>query len=308
MSVGVVLSTALMLCACSSNNYLLEVFLTDSSSGAPSVEKMLQMHLVCNVLFVTLESILFCSRPRAQVALLRHYAILGTATFLVHFLHFKAYSEGVNQPLHAMLRSSSLVFGAIVGRVAFARRYSNTRIAACCLVSAGLALVVNASVNSVNISGDSVTLQGCYMVLVAMLVTSVLGQLQENGHRRFGKRPREELLWTYLFASLFTPLLATSEDESFVVEMLDRSTKKALGLYFVSYYACARGFYLVFEYTDILTATLFITLRKFASVVFSVYYFGHSWNLVHAVAACLVYSGTMLYIYDSSKKNEAKSQ
>ena len=61
-------------------------------------------------------------------------------------------------------------------------------------------------------------------------------------------------------------------------------------------YICIRSVYnLTVEYSS-LTVTLVITLRKFISVVISIFYFKNPFTLYHWIGTILVFSGTLLFV------------
>lgn len=63
----------------------------------------------------------------------------------------------------------------------------------------------------------------------------------------------------------------------------------------ITQYVCIRGVFILTTECPSLIVTLVVTLRKFVSVLFSIYYFKNPFTLYHWVATAMVFSGTLLF-------------
>lgn len=63
----------------------------------------------------------------------------------------------------------------------------------------------------------------------------------------------------------------------------------------VTQYVCIRGVFVLTTECPSLVVTLVITLRKFVSLLFSIFYFNNSFTSYHWVATAMVFSGTGLF-------------
>ena len=76
----------------------------------------------------------------------------------------------------------------------------------------------------------------------------------------------------------------------------------------VSQFVCASSvFWMTSEFSS-LTVTLILTLRKFMSIVISIFYFQNDFSSQHLVGAILVFIGTMLFSDSLSRKFAFKSK
>ena len=65
-------------------------------------------------------------------------------------------------------------------------------------------------------------------------------------------------------------------------------------IYFLRY-LCISSVFELTSHVSSLTVTLVLTLRKFASLVFSIIYFGNNFTLYHWLGTVLVFVGTLIF-------------
>ncbi len=63
----------------------------------------------------------------------------------------------------------------------------------------------------------------------------------------------------------------------------------------ITQYVCIRGVFILTTECPSLIVTLVLTLRKFASLLFSIFYFKNPFTLAHWLATLMVFSGTALF-------------
>ena len=63
----------------------------------------------------------------------------------------------------------------------------------------------------------------------------------------------------------------------------------------VTQYVCIRGVFILTTECPSLVVTLIITLRKFVSLLFSIFYFSNPFTVYHWVATAMVFLGTALF-------------
>lgn len=73
-------------------------------------------------------------------------------------------------------------------------------------------------------------------------------------------------------------------------------------------WVCSRGVFTLIGSTDALTTTLVITLRKFISLVLSIFYFGNPFTLQHWIGSILVFLGTYLYSLKPKQSEQSKRE
>lgn len=73
----------------------------------------------------------------------------------------------------------------------------------------------------------------------------------------------------------------------------------------VTQYICIRSVYVLTSECSSLTVTLVVTLRKFMSLMFSIFYFQNPFTLYHWFGTVLVFGGTLIFVELASKISEA---
>ena len=73
----------------------------------------------------------------------------------------------------------------------------------------------------------------------------------------------------------------------------------------VTQYICIRSVYILTSECTSLTVTLVVTLRKFMSLMFSIFYFRNPFTLYHWFGTVLVFGGTLIFVELASKIREA---
>lgn len=146
----------------------------------------------------------FRIRPR-QISL-GFYAAYVALFFTVSVLNNKALSYNIAMPFHMIFRSGSLVTSLVLGMLLLHKRYSFRQILAVLAVTAGIFLATTASVQGFAqlAIGDDVAVfaKGVTMLAVALVLSSLLGILQEYTYSQYPAVPRNELTKEHQFYSV----------------------------------------------------------------------------------------------------------
>ena len=78
-----------------------------------------------------------------------------------------------------------------------------------------------------------------------------------------------------------------------------------LGGNVVTQYVCIRSVYILTSECTSLTVTLVVTLRKFMSLMFSIFYFQNPFTVYHWIGTVLVFGGTLIFVELASKIRQA---
>ena len=134
------------------------------------------------------------------------YAAYVAIFFTVSVLNNKALDYNIAMPFHMIFRSGSLVTSLILGMLILHKRYTIPQILAVLAVTAGIFLATTASVNSFAelAIGDDVAVfaKGVTMLTVALILSSLLGILQEYTYNHYAHVPRRELTKEHQFYSV----------------------------------------------------------------------------------------------------------
>lgn len=172
---------------------------------------------------------------------------------------------------------------------------------------------------------------GVAMLTSVLILQAILANYQEWTSKQFGRAPREAMFYMHtmslpLFALTLPDLLARASAWSasgptgeVLMEKLAASALGALPLLkpllgvallpiswvpvmwtyvainVVSQYVCVAGVYRLTSFADPLTVNVTLTVRKFVSLLLSIWLFGNTFTIPHWVGACLVFGGAMWY-------------
>jgi UDP-xylose/UDP-N-acetylglucosamine transporter B4 len=313
---------------CMSNNYFLELIVKkDKDAGA----LLTLAHFVGITLFAGVGRFvppLLAGKPLPKrVMPLSYYATLTAVFATVQLLNNAAFSFDISQPLHMCIRSGSLVASATLGAAVFGRRYSSLQWLSVIWISVGTLIATGADAalgrgdggvgcchdddlltqaghivhffrSGVSFSHGGVpTTQifGIATLVLALVLSAALGQMQQQGYARYGRREEESLFYTHLLAlplfTLISPTLLTSYQHWLTLPGMPL----LVTLNVITQYACLRGVYLLLASAGSLSATLALTVRKFASLLLSVLLFGNVWTIWGWIGTAMVFSGAIVY-------------
>ena len=250
----------------------------------------------------------------------------------------KATAFEISVPLHMVFRSGSLIASMSLGYLLMGKRYSLQQTAGVLLVTAGIFTVTLATALEKN--GSSVVdeeeeggeekslvvwLIGLAMLAFAVLVSALLGLLQESTYKVYGRgHTRETMFYTHALSLPYFVFLLPDIWKHVAIfsasPPLEALPIPAPGLWVslaanvLLQYVCIRGVYLVVGYSTALTTTLVITLRKFVSLLVSIWLFSNPFTHTHWIGTAALFAGSLLYSLspkpspDPSPKPEAKSE
>lgn len=161
------------------------------------------------------------------------------------------------------------------------------------------------------LTADSQFLVGISLLTFVLFLQAWLGHLQHGFYERFAKNgaDRGVLAEEFLFYSHAASLLPMIAMQGHIAEHVTILADTAplgilpgvpagyvwLVLNVACQAICIKGvFYLSANYGP-LAVNLTLSIRKFSSVLFSVFWFGNPWNIKHAVATGLIFAGVFLY-------------
>lgn len=144
-----------------------------------------------------------------------------------------------------------------------------------------------------------------------------MGLYQEIMYKRCGKHPEESLFYTHILPMPAFLLLAeniwshinrANESPGFDVPIVNVYIPIQFIYLFANalmHFICIKSVYVLLSECSSLTVTLVVTLRKFLSLVFSVFFFKNSFTLYHWIGTAFVFLGTIVYSEVVAKLKEA---
>jgi UDP-xylose/UDP-N-acetylglucosamine transporter B4 len=150
---------------------------------------------------------------------------------------------------------------------------------------------------------------GIGLLFFALILSSVLGFYQEWMYAAHGNNWREGIFWTHLLGlTAFIPFIYSGDLLSHWENLWQSPTYRLFDIDFIipcqivyyfinlfTQYLCIYGVYMLTGTAGTLTCTLTITIRKFASLLFSIYFFGHKFTAIHWFGTFLVFIGGTFY-------------
>ncbi|KAI8347953.1 UAA transporter [Mortierella sp. GBAus27b] len=281
-------------------------------------------------------------KPR-RIPILRWMAIV-VMFFTGSVLNNWALGYRISIPLQIIFRSGGLMIGMVLGMVLMKKRYTHPQILAVIIVTIGV-IYATTSANANNSSKKSNKPQdistgdyaiGVIMLSVALIISSLMGLLQEATYKKYGSEWREGLFYSHFLALPMFLLFYSDIMEQF--RIFNRSTPipvlqlvRQVGPYLptslayqlssitiprlwiflaintLTQFMCISGVHRLTSLSSALTLNFILNLRKFTSLVISVLYFENGFGFEMAVGSFLVLLGTIMYSVSSSKPAAKKA-
>ncbi|XP_078341210.1 UDP-xylose and UDP-N-acetylglucosamine transporter-like isoform X2 [Crassostrea virginica] len=279
-------------------------------------------------LFISCEGLITTSKfftvtPKIPI---RNYLVMVAYFFLVQVANNASYMFKVSIPLQMIFRAGSMIPSLVLGVLILKKNYSKAKYLSVILVTIGIATCTIASarqeVKSVHenkeLSKDPETeaqnvfqdlmlwTLGLVMLTVALFLTAGMGIIQEKTYKQFGKHPKESLFYNH-----FLPLpgfVFLASDISHHISLFNQTTPVHLGLGFslpqmwlfligniLTQYICIRSVFILTTECSALSVTLVVTLRKFVSLILSIFYFHNPFTYLHWIGTVCTFIGVILF-------------
>lgn len=315
MTLRVIIVIITVLVSCCFNVYLLEL-ITKEAPGAGNIITFAQFA------FISLEGFFFatkCCTMRRSVPL-KDYMYLVILFFLVSVSNNYALKFNISMPLHMIFKSGSLIANLLLGVFILKRKYKPSKYVAVILITIGIAICTIASAGQIHHQKDSSRGRAAssiwldWPVGIALLTFSLffsarMGIFQETLAKVYGKHPRESMFYCHLlplpgFFLLYSDITYHAHlfSQSPVIEIISGAGWKMPKLWYYlmlnafTQYICARSVFTLTTETTSLVVTLVITLRKFLSLLLSIYIFKNPFTYSHWFGTFFVFLGTFIFV------------
>ncbi|XP_020632746.1 UDP-xylose and UDP-N-acetylglucosamine transporter-like [Orbicella faveolata] len=310
----------LVFTGCCSNVIFLELLVREVPSCVNTVT-------FCQFLFIAVEGFIFTANFgfKKPVIPISNYVAMVVFFFSTNVINNAALNFNVPMPLHMIFRSGSLVANLVLGMIILKRRYQLSKYLSVLMITAGICLCTLASAQKLEFkfsSGDPYKdylwwCVGIGLLVIALFLSARTGIYQEQMYAEHGKHPREALF--YAHALPLAGFLLLSKDIYRHIFIFNSSAPLVLFDFnfqipklwaylagnIVTQYICIRSVYVLTSECASLTVTLVVTLRKFMSLMFSIFYFQNPFTLYHWCGTGLVFGGTLIFVELASKIREA---
>eukprot|EP01101_Sappina_pedata_P009636 TRINITY_DN567_c0_g4_i2.p2 TRINITY_DN567_c0_g4~~TRINITY_DN567_c0_g4_i2.p2 ORF type:complete len:229 (-),score=68.42 TRINITY_DN567_c0_g4_i2:12-698(-) len=140
---------------------------------------------------------------------------------------------------------------------------------------------------------------GVALLVSALLLVSLLGHLQSESAKNYGADWRERMFYSHAL-SLVTAVLFAGDLSRHVAVWGSEIWVLVLGNV-LTQYICMCGVQYLTERWDPVTFSLLLTMRKFVSLLASIYVFRNAFGVDHIVGTVVVFGGTAWYYLGESK-------
>nr|XP_022296591.1 UDP-xylose and UDP-N-acetylglucosamine transporter-like [Crassostrea virginica]XP_022301739.1 UDP-xylose and UDP-N-acetylglucosamine transporter-like [Crassostrea virginica] len=316
-----VIASAFVFIGCCSNMIFLEYLITAIPTCGNLITFSQFLFISCEGLITT--SKFFTVTPKIPI---RNYLVMVAYFFLVQVANNASYMFKVSIPLQMIFRAGSMIPSLVLGVLILKKNYSKAKYLSVILVTIGIATCTIASakqeVKSVHenkeLSKDPETeaqnvfqdlmlwTLGLVMLTVALFLTAGMGIIQEKTYKQFGKHPKESLFYNH-----FLPLpgfVFLASDISHHISLFNQTTPVHLGLGFslpqmwlfligniLTQYICIRSVFILTTECSALSVTLVVTLRKFVSLILSIFYFHNPFTYLHWIGTVCTFIGVILF-------------
>ncbi|XP_021350970.1 UDP-xylose and UDP-N-acetylglucosamine transporter-like isoform X2 [Mizuhopecten yessoensis] len=236
--------------------------------------------------------------------------------FVVQVLNNYAFSFNISMPLQMIFRAGSLIASLSLGVLLKGRKYTRGKYVSVVLITLGIigctiaSSQVKQSMPSENGGGDligyTMWTAGLCLLTLALFLSAGMGLFQETVYTKYGKHPREALFFNHAlplpgFLLLMNDIQdhATLFSQTEPLELLSGIAVPRMWFFLaanvLTQYVCIRSVFVLTTECKALTVTLVVTLRKFVSLMFSIWYFENEFTPTHWMGSMCVFVGTLMF-------------
>ncbi|KAI0819661.1 UAA transporter [Trametes gibbosa] len=276
------------------------------------------------MLFITLQSLpSFFTFPKGSIipslrprnVPLRDWALQVLVLASGSLLNNWVFAYSVPLTVQIVFRSAGLAVSMLLGYLVLHKRYSLAQVAAVAFVSAGVVLATLSRPSAPKTAGDPPDIGrysiGVFMLTVSLVLTGVLGVLQERTYTKYGPHWKEGVFYTHAlslpiflffipdlqrgFSGLADPTTLSAHSLETFGPLARAAPYAVLGANMLTQLACVSGVNQLTSHVSSVSTNLVLTTRKALSLCFSVWWFGNGWNARLGAGAGMVFLGSLLY-------------
>lgn len=311
----------LVFSGCCSNVFVLEGIVSEHPNAGTLVTfcQFLLVSIEGYINFFDSQSRFFLRKPK--IPWYRWILPVGLF-FAVSVLNNHVWIYNISVPVHIIFRSGGTVTTMIVGYLV-GKRYTMRQVLGVATLSVGVfvaTLYGTSGGEGLVLKDESLETQSVFSLsaqnikfwtgiaelALAAVLTAFQGLAAESLYSKYGCHWRESLFYTHFFSLLFFfPIkndllrefraLATSEPKYNLFGVLVSRQLVNLALNALTQYVCVRGVHNLAGQVSALTVTIVLNIRKFISLLISVYMFGNEFSEGMITGTVLVFLGAFLY-------------
>lgn len=309
---------------CCSNVVTFEELMGDRTSGTNNLITF------CQFLFVTCQSLpsfIDVHRPFPYLKPLRtpfHVYIISVVLFYISSTtNNNVFKYNISIPIHIVFRCFGTVITMFTSWLLNGRKYTRTQVASTIFLTVG-AIIASLYKDSdfqyqdFKLQGlkygkdqpiDSTFIFGLYILMLSSFTSSLLSAYNERTYQKYGKHWKENVFYSHF---LSMPLFLLNGKQLIYEYRTMRKSKRVICLnvgrrtkiphaetflFFnvLTQFFCVKGVNMLASQTNALTLSITLLVRKFLSLLLSVYLFGNSLSYTGYFGVCLVFFGAFIY-------------
>lgn len=327
-----ILIIGLIFGGCCSNVFTLEKIVTNNPESGNIVT-------FAQFLFIAIEGYIhFFNKNRPPFYLeenkvpLKRWSLTIIMFFMISVLNNSVFIFKISIPIHIIFRSSGTAVVMVIGWLIAKKTYNKIQISSAVLLTIGAIITTlykdhnifekrdEGSEEAVGLlailSHDVLFFIGIGVLLFAAILMALLGLYNEETYKRYGKHWQENVFYSHLFGlpiflfmlpriiTEFKGLLTYPESFNILGFELPKQVVY-LALNVLTQFFCVRGANMLAGNTTALTVSVVLLLRKFTSLLLSMWLFNNRLSATGSFGAFLVFFGAFLYSYGSTKNKPA---
>lgn len=255
---------------------------------------------------------------------LKRWSLTIIMFFLISVLNNSVFIFKISIPIHIIFRSSGTAVVMVIGWLIAKKTYNKTQITSALLLTIGAIITTLYKDRNIFEKRDDSTDQGILaalsndvlffcgigVLLFAAILMALLGLYNEETYRKYGKHWQENVFYSHLFGlpifllmsnRIITEFKALWEYPEYFDILGYQFPKQVvyLGFNVLTQFFCVRGANMLAGNTTALTVSVVLLLRKFTSLLLSMWIFNNRLSATGSFGAFLVFFGAFLYSYGS---------
>ncbi|XGW25195.1 hypothetical protein V3C99_006536 [Haemonchus contortus] len=291
------------------------IFVEKIAKGEPSSMNLMTFS---TFLFIASHGLIFTSKffTVPNKIPIKGYIPTVITFFTVNVINNQALNFHVPVPLHIIFRSGSLMANLLLSIILLKKKYTLRKYLSVFSITIGIVICTLATSDLEKKSGLTYEEAakhyrewtiGIAMLVFALLASAYLAICQQRMYETYGKHSDEAMfvihaislpLFSLMGADIMAAAMKFNKSAPFEVAGITIPIPSLwMNLFFscILQYYCIRFVYRLNSEVEALTVTLVVTLRKFLSLVVSIWWFQNPFTYQHWVGAALVFLGTLAF-------------
>ncbi|XP_065674547.1 UDP-xylose and UDP-N-acetylglucosamine transporter isoform X2 [Hydra vulgaris] len=307
MKLTVYSATFLTFVACATNVIFLE-HLVKFSPGCGELVTFAQFLFIASYGFITVAKF-GTESPKVPIREYLFAVVLFYGSSISGNLAFECH---ISMPIQMIFKSGSVMASMALGVLLLKRSYSLTKYVSVAMITIGIGMCLLFSTkDQKNESEPEVNfftwLWGVFLLTCSLFMGARLGVCQEEIALKYGKYPEESSFYLHALAlpgflffskKIYSQASIFTTSEYFELPIVQTGIPVIwlyLAVNVATQFVCIKSVYQLSTEMSSLSVTVVLTLRKFLSLLISIYYFQNPFTIYHWIGSALVFTGTLLF-------------